>query len=138
MVIGHHLLRDHSGALDRLVKEGRGTLRVAVLTYQELDDLPAGQRVSHVPAHRSKDHVHQPAIPAEGRDRVVSEVASTGPAGILLAAPTIATVALAGGLLAGGAGRHEGPTLTGIPRLPKLIGGQPERTTWSRITPCAA
>jgi hypothetical protein len=96
VLIGDHFSRDHRAARDRLAKERPGTRRVAVLAKehthnhavlindaafgQQLKDLPAGQRVGQVPAHRGEDHVLRPAIAAEGRGRVLGERAPTGAA----------------------------------------------------------
>jgi hypothetical protein len=74
---------------------------------RSLEHLPAGEWVGQVPPDCRQDHVRRPAVPAAGRSRALRERAPTRATHVLLATATITTVALGGGLLAGGAGRHE-------------------------------
>src|SRR5258708_3183651 len=69
-----------------------------------------GGRVGGVPPPRGEDHIGGPAIAGEDRGRGGGEVATAGAAGVALAGPVIATIALGGASSAGRAGDHA-PTL---------------------------
>jgi hypothetical protein len=92
---------------------------------QQLEHLPAGERIGQVPADGGQDDVGRPAVAAEGRGGVPGERASTGTAGVLLSVTAITAVALGGGLLAGGAGRHGPPTLPALRDFPNSHLGTP-------------
>jgi len=77
---------------------------------EELGDLPGGERVAQIPAHRGDDDVGWPTVAGGGAARGVGEVPVAGTAGEALAAAAVETIARGGGLVAGRAGGHR-PTL---------------------------
>ncbi len=90
---------------------------------KELGDLPGGERVAQIPAHRGDDDVGWPTVAGEGATRGVGEVPMAGTAGEALTATAVESIARSGGSAAGRAGGHRPTPTAGTPRLRRLENG---------------